>query len=244
MLSPQDSSQLISFLYDLNQCSTYQQLDLLFVSLDKIFQFDFCYFCLSRLDVGDRFVPDSIQLYGSWPEDWYSIYMENRYYLQDPIILNNFRKNGFGEQHWKSIIKQYPESRNIFFQATEFGIKLNSISISIVDPFNKPFGGVLCAINIEEHERTYSIIRFITSYIYFCALQIRIEEKKSTLTHQERQFLDLFGNGMTRKHIAEEYEISLRRVGQVLTQAAVKLDAHNTAHSINEAKIEGIIGRT
>ncbi len=241
VFTPHDATFIIEFLYNVENCQSFATLNHTIDSLKHIVEFDWCYFCVSRLGHDNQFLSDSITLSGIWPEEWLKRYMAKNYHLKDPIVHETFKTNGFTVLFWEAIQNRYPESKPFFAEATEFSMKINSISVGIKDIYNSSFGGVLSIVGTEINNRSVSLFKYITPYIYRATLKLRMKNKKCILSEQEKIFLSLFGCGIKRKLIAEEFNISLRRVGQVLEQAATKLDAHNTVHAFNEALTEGII---
>lgn len=70
---------------------------------------------------------------------------------------------------------------------------------------------------------------------------VTTDENKGGLTHRELEILGLLAKGMSNKTVAVQLNLSIHTVRAHRTNLMKKLDAHNTAELINQAKLLGLI---
>lgn len=196
------------------------------------------------------FTEDAHRLISTYPKEWTTHYVNERYQLIDPVIIRARRdRDPF---HWDgtqaSKGRKNPCKR-FFGEASEFGID-NGVTIPIRAGFGRvalftfaadKHGPDLYERNAEAEEILQLMAMYFHSHVEAALKPATASKRSSPLSQREAECLAWTSRGRSMDQIAQILDIKTRTVAYHLDNARNKLHAENVAHAVAAALRRGLI---
>lgn len=166
----------------------------------------------------------------NYPEEWQRHYIQNKYYLKDPVLINIKNLSQATYWHTENFKDTTTEQKKILFECSDFNIK-SGTTIPLL-PSNK-YNGFLTLIstNIHDPKVIYNLanaaIIFLERSEYFLN-----KNKNSILTTKEQEIMELKALGYHNKQISEVLSRNYETVALHLKNIRRKFGVFTTEQAI------------
>ena len=222
-----DNHEIESVLEALVEGKTHEELDM---AMTQIFEYYFIekYAFSDIVNVGAE--KDIRILLNTYPRKWANHYLENQYYVHDPIVLNSGKMKLPFSWEKRTLEKLTPIQKQIFNEASDYNIKCGT-AIPLL-----PRSNGQCFLTILDHINIHPYI----TYVLTLASQMYYDRKRmidanqhiSTLTQREREILLMKSHGLSIKVVAHRLGVSDSTVVFHLRNIRQKLRATSLAHAL------------
>ncbi|MBY0280534.1 MAG: LuxR family transcriptional regulator [Alphaproteobacteria bacterium] len=199
-------------------------------SLTKLFE----YYLIERyafVDIANKGSEKSIKFFlTTYPKAWLDHYLENKYYNHDPIFFS------YGKMqlpfHWnkKTIEGLTPIQNQFFNDAADFNIKLGTTIPLLPRIDGQSFLTILDQENI--HPNIAYTLTLAAQLYYDRRRIIDANHHIHTLTHREKEILQMKSRGQSIKIIAYNLGVSDSTIIFHLRNIRQKLKATSLAHAL------------
>jgi DNA-binding CsgD family transcriptional regulator len=191
---------------------------------------------------------DAAVLIPTYPQEWISRYVEQDYFLIDPILTA--AAAGILPIDWSQLTDLDDSVRAFFEEAFSYGVGPCGMSF----PARGPSGDFsLLSVDSDlgpeawsEYTRIYMRDLHMLAYLLHAKvieLHGAAPSRGSLLSMRERQVLELGAQGLTNKRISQKLEVSERAVRAYFESARRKLDCANRGHVLAKAAALHLIHR-
>jgi DNA-binding CsgD family transcriptional regulator len=172
---------------------------------------------------------------GSYPEEWFTVYEQEKLYEIDPIV--SYHCKYFETQLWAETYKKYKDSVSPKFisDAGCFGLKFGITSGTKTNYNN--LGSIITFSNNKNHfkERHKAIMDIIIPHLHQALLRVHKESKR------EKEILYWMREGKSNWEISMILNISERTVKFHIQNIERKLDAVNKTQAVAVAMDQELI---
>lgn len=249
MLSPlkflpkRDIILLIDIIHKFSTVETCEDYKELFNDLKSFIPFDYATSGLVALD--DYGVVEGYQLINiNFTEDWMKAYNDNKIYLIDVTVKENFKN--YRTQCWSETYKIYDNPKELLSFAHDYNL-LNGYSCGAKSfgLYKKP-SMISFVWNFKERcKHISSLIDFITPYIHIALSNVLCSErsmaKRKVLTEREKEVISWLKNGKSSWEISIILKISEATVNYHITNIMKKLNSVNRVQAVAVALQYGAI---
>ncbi|MBM7324789.1 LuxR family transcriptional regulator [Agrobacterium sp. S2] len=182
----------------------------------------------------------------TYPREWIARYIDRDYFMIDPAIAT--RRTGFFPVDWSSFETSSTVVREMFIEATAFGIGPNGVTLPVRGPFGER--SVFSATS-NASPRDWRALRgsaehdlmLLSHYIHekFLIIAGFRSRRYRPLSRRERECLQLLGRGFVPKRIARQLDLSESAVRLYLGSARKKLEARTACQAIARASFLELI---
>lgn len=229
-----DAILLIEVISSAVSCESENDLIAVAEHLKKILPFDSAACSLASISPQKTITPISI-VNINYPEEWIGLYVEHKYYEQDPIYLENFKH--FQIQEWKETYKRYGAPKAFLSTAEDFGLR-NGYTHGVRNHIGN-IGSLLSlsGTSIECSERSVTILNVALPHFHQALLRIaeRQGHQRSApqiLTPKQLEILRWVGQGKSNWDISRILNVSANTIKFHMTEIFRKLDAISRTQAV------------
>lgn len=183
----------------------------------------------------------------TYSDDWINCYYKHDYFRVDPVVEAGTR--AFMPFNWSDLDWETKRRREFLEDATSHGVGTNGLTVPIRGPDGQH--AIFSLATSQSNGSWNRQMREHLSHLHSIAhsvheATIRVEGVKApeiaiSLSHRERDVLQLAGAGKTTDEIAHSLGIAERTVRVYLDTSRHKLNASNRTHAVARALGLGLI---
>jgi DNA-binding CsgD family transcriptional regulator len=234
---------LIEIMNRLAVCSSCEVYREIFDNLKSLIPYD--YATSGLVSVNDHGAVEAYDLVNiNFTEDWMAAYDEQRMYLIDVTVQENFKY--YKTQCWSETYKKYENPKKLLSFAHDFNL-MNGYSCGAKSfgLYKKP-SMISFVWNFNKRDmHISSIIEYLTPHMHIALSNViytkNLKVQKFVLTEREVEVVSWIKEGKSSWDIACILKISEATVNYHVTNIMKKLNAYNRAQAVAVALQHGII---
>ena len=180
----------------------------------------------------------------SYPEAWLKEYYEQKYYQCDPVAQTIATSFGFTTTWAEMIGVCTPAQRVVFDRAATFGM-VHGVTASCFDEDSMWASFMSCAGCAEgEDVRLKPVVSYIVQRLHDSLVvwsRLLRRDGREKFTTQEREVMRWMSVGKTNGEIGSIIGLRERTVKYHVSQLFMKMDVHNRAQLVSEARKLGLL---
>jgi len=241
VLSHHDALALLDLIHRSSSCADENSFRCLMESLRSLIPFSFAICGSAQLGQDGTIVAyDAINI--SYPAEWLSLYIAEKYHLVDPVVKENFGK--FALQYWDDTYRKWDPPKDFVARASDFGLRQG-----YTHGVRSPDGhhGSLFSVageHLDRNYRTEVILRHIIPHLHN-SLTIVIKSQSSSppvlISPREREVLNCLKLGKTNMEISDHLGISKNTVKYHLKIIMQKLSVSTRTQTVAVALARRLI---
>lgn len=177
----------------------------------------------------------------TYPAEWIDIYLQRNYLGIDPVVAK--ARTAFFPFDWSCLADRRTSSRTFFDEARSFGIGRHGLTVPVQAPNGeRSLLSVTSDLPVREWRRQRAMsedeLFIFARHLHdrFVALSgLRGSNSPRPLSPRERQCLELLGEGLLLKQVANRLAISDSAVRQYIRSAKQKLSARTLSQAMARA---------
>ncbi len=180
----------------------------------------------------------------SYPAGWLKEYYEQKYYQCDPVAEAIATSFGFTTTWAEMIGVCTPAQRVVFDRASTYGM-VHGVTVSYFDEDSTWSTFMSCAGCVEgEDVRLKPVVSYILQRLHDRLVvwsRLLRQDGREKFTAQEREVLRWMSAGKTNAEIGSIVGLRERTVKYHVSQLFMKMDVHNRAQLVSEARKLGLL---
>jgi len=241
LLSKQDAIFLLELINQCLFCKEKNDLVKLMGKLKCLILFDFALCSLAKTDSKGKIKSHEI-VNISYPDEWLNIYVTQKYYQIDPIVVENFSQ--FKLQYWADTYRINTPPKDFLFTAEDFGLKKGYTygARNLKGTEGSIFS--LSSDYLERHDRTEVILTYLIPHLHQALSRILdppSRKNKNFLSVRQREVLNWIKQGKSSWDISVILGISERTVKFHVGTIMQKFDVVTRTQAVAVALGQGLI---
>ena len=241
VLSHQDALELLELIHRSSSCADENSYRCLMESLRSLIPFSFAICGSAQLGQDGTIVTyEAINI--SYPTEWLSLYIAEKYHIVDPVVKENFGQ--FALQYWDDTYRKWDPPKDFVMRASDFGLRQGyTHGVRSLDGHN---GSVFSFAGeyMDRDCRTEVILRHIIPHLHN-ALNLTIKSQSVSapvfISPREQEVLNWLKLGKTNIEIADLLGISENTVKYHLRIIMQKLSTRTRTQTVAVALAQRLI---